>query len=637
MSDEMNNTEKGGISVEIEHIFPIIKKWLYSEKEIFLREIVSNACDAVTKLKRLVSLGEAKDIDENYRITVTLDKEARTLTVSDNGIGMTEDEVRRYICQIALSGALEFIQKYEGSDEDAKNDGIIGHFGLGFYSAFMVSDTVDVITRSYTGESAVKWVCTEAGEYEITKDYYRAERGTDVVMHIMKDEDEFLDEYRIRGILEKYCSFMPVEIYLDVVKSDEEKKDDAAAEDKAAADEPKEKTEPKPINDIHPLWQKNPSECTDEEYAEFYRKVFNDYREPLFHIHLNADYPLNFKGILYFPRLAHEYDSLEGQVKLYYNQVFVADNIKEVIPEFLLMLKGVLDCPDLPLNVSRSYLQNSGYVAKISAHIVKKVADKLNSMFNNERESYEKLWDDLKTFVEYGCLRDHKFYERVKDSILYRTADSRFVTLPEYLEKAKEKHEKTVYYTADKTAQAQYIAMFESEGIEVVVLDKLIDTQFINVIEQENEGVKFVRIDADVANALKAEGKAEENEKLAELFKEVSGNKDLKVSFELLKNEKIPAVLNISEQSRRMEDMMKMYRMAGNDGPDMKFPTDATLVVNAQSELIKRLAGELESDADKAKKVAKQIYTLALLAQRQLTADELKDFLGESFDMLLNI
>lgn len=637
MSDEMNNTEKGGISVEIEHIFPIIKKWLYSEKEIFLREIVSNACDAVTKLKRLVSLGEAKDIDENYRITVTLDKEARTLTVSDNGIGMTEDEVRRYICQIALSGALEFIQKYEGSDEDAKNDGIIGHFGLGFYSAFMVSDTVDVITRSYTGDSAVKWVCSEAGEYEITKDYYRAERGTDVVMHIMKDEDEFLDEYRIRGILEKYCSFMPVEIYLDVVKSDEEKKDDAAAEDKAAADEPKEKTEPKPINDIHPLWQKNPSECTDEEYAEFYRKVFNDYREPLFHIHLNADYPLNFKGILYFPRLAHEYDSLEGQVKLYYNQVFVADNIKEVIPEFLLMLKGVLDCPDLPLNVSRSYLQNSGYVAKISAHIVKKVADKLNSMFNNERESYEKLWDDLKTFVEYGCLRDHKFYERVKDSILYRTADSRYVTLSEYLEKAKEKHEKTVYYTADKTAQAQYIAMFESEGIEVVVLDKLIDTQFINVIEQENEGVKFVRIDADVASALKAEGKAEENEKLAELFKEVSGNKDLKVSFELLKNEKIPAVLNISEQSRRMEDMMKMYRMAGNDGADMRFPTDATLVVNAQSELIKRLADELESDADKAKKVAKQIYTLALLAQRQLTADELRDFLGESFDMLLNI
>ena len=637
MSDEMNNTEKGGISVEIEHIFPIIKKWLYSEKEIFLREIVSNACDAVTKLKRLVSLGEAKDIDENYRITVTLDKEARTLTVSDNGIGMTEDEVRRYICQIALSGALEFIQKYEGSDEDAKNDGIIGHFGLGFYSAFMVSDTVDVITRSYTGDSAVKWVCSEAGEYEITKDYYRAERGTDVVMHIMKDEDEFLDEYRIRGILEKYCSFMPVEIYLDVVKSDEEKKDDAAAEDKAAADEPKEKAEPKPINDIHPLWQKNPSECTDEEYAEFYRKVFNDYREPLFHIHLNADYPLNFKGILYFPRLAHEYDSLEGQVKLYYNQVFVADNIKEVIPEFLLMLKGVLDCPDLPLNVSRSYLQNSGYVAKISAHIVKKVADKLNSMFNNERESYEKLWDDLKTFVEYGCLRDHKFCERVKDSILYRTADSRFVTLPEYLEKAKEKHEKTVYYTADKTAQAQYIAMFESEGIEVVVLDKLIDTQFINVIEQENEGVKFVRIDADVANALKADGKAEENEKLAELFKEVSGNKDLKVSFELLKNDKIPAILNISEQSRRMEDMMKMYRMAGNDGPDMKFPTDATLVVNAQSELIKRLADELESDADKAKKVAKQIYTLALLAQRQLTADELRDFLGESFDMLLNI
>ena len=633
MAEETKNTEKGGISVEIEHIFPIIKKWLYSEKEIFLREIVSNACDAVTKLKRLSSLGEAKDLDnENYKITVTLDKAARTLTVSDNGIGMTEDEVRRYICQIALSGALEFIQKYEGQEENAANDGIIGHFGLGFYSSFMVSDTVDVITRSYTTETAVKWVCTEAGEYEITKDCFRAERGTDVVMHINKDEDEFLDEYRIRGILEKYCSFMPVEIYLDVVKTEEEKPEEKSSDKDGEAKEPE---APKPINDIHPLWQKNPSDCTEEEYDQFYHKVFNDYREPLFHIHLNADYPLNFKGILYFPKLAHEYDSLEGQVKLYYNQVFVADNIKEVIPEFLLMLKGVLDCPELPLNVSRSYLQNSGYVAKISAHIVKKVADKLNSMFNNERESYEKLWSDLKTFVEYGCLRDHKFYDRVKGSVIYQTTDGKYKTLAEYLEAAKDKHENTVYYTADKTAQAQYIAMFAAEGIEVVVLDKLIDTQFINVIEQENEGVRFVRIDADVASALKAEGKAEEDTKLADIFKEVSGNKDLKVSFELLKNEKIPAVLNISEQSRRMDDMMKMYRMAGNDDGGMNFPTEATLVVNAQSPLIKRLSAE--TDESKSKKIAKQIYTLALLAQRQLTADELQSFLTDSFDMLENI
>ena len=627
---ETVNTEKGGISVEIEHIFPIIKKWLYSEKEIFLREIVSNACDAVTKLKRLSSLGEAKDIEDSFRITVTLDKEARTLTVSDNGIGMTEDEVKRYICQIALSGALEFIQKYEGKEEDATKDGIIGHFGLGFYSAFMVSDTVDVITRSYTTEDAVKWTCSEAGEYEITKGVYRAERGTDVVMHIMKDEDEFLDEYRIRGILEKYCSFMPVEIYLNVVKTEEEKKKEA---EEKKDDKVEDKTE-KPINDIHPLWQKNPSECTEEEYDAFYHKVFNDYREPLFHIHLNADYPLNFKGILYFPKIAHEYDSLEGQVKLYYNQVFVADNIKEVIPEYLLMLKGVLDCPELPLNVSRSYLQNSGYVAKISAHIVKKVADKINSMFNTDRENYEKLWNDLKTFVEYGSMRDRKFYDRLKDSILYQNTDGKFVTLKEYLDAAKEKHENTVYYTADKTSQAQYIAMFAAEGIEVVVLDKLIDTQFINVIEQENEGVKFVRIDADVASALKAEGKAEENEKLADLFKKVSGNKELKVKFELLKNAKVPAILNISEESRRMDDMMKMYRMSGNDMGGMSFPTDATLVVNASSPLITRLSGEVESDEAKAERIAKQIYTLALLSQRQLTADELQNFLTDSFDML---
>ena len=627
---ETVNTEKGGISVEIEHIFPIIKKWLYSEKEIFLREIVSNACDAVTKLKRLSSLGEAKDIEDNFRITVTLDKEARTLTVSDNGIGMTEDEVKRYICQIALSGALEFIQKYEGKEEDATKDGIIGHFGLGFYSAFMVSDTVDVITRSYKTEDAVKWTCSEAGEYEITKGVYRAERGTDVVMHIMKDEDEFLDEYRIRGILEKYCSFMPVEIYLNVVKTEEEKKKEA---EEKKDDKVEDKTE-KPINDIHPLWQKNPSECTEEEYDAFYHKVFNDYREPLFHIHLNADYPLNFKGILYFPKIAHEYDSLEGQVKLYYNQVFVADNIKEVIPEYLLMLKGVLDCPELPLNVSRSYLQNSGYVAKISAHIVKKVADKINSMFNTDRENYEKLWNDLKTFVEYGSMRDRKFYERLKDSILYQNTDGKFVTLKEYLDAAKEKHENTVYYTADKTSQAQYIAMFAAEGIEVVVLDKLIDTQFINVIEQENDGVKFVRIDADVASALKADGKAEENAKLADLFKKVSGNKELKVKFELLKNAKVPAILNISEESRRMDDMMKMYRMSGNDMGNMSFPTDATLVVNASSPLITRLSGEVESDEAKAEKIAKQIYTLALLSQRQLTADELQNFLTDSFDML---
>lgn len=617
MSEETKNTEKGGISIEIEHIFPIIKKWLYSEKEIFLREIVSNACDAVTKLKRLTSLGETQIDDENYKITVKLDKTARTLTVSDNGIGMTEDEVRRYICQIALSGALEFIEKYES---EGASDGIIGHFGLGFYSSFMVSSTVDVITKSYKDAPGVKWVCNEAGDYEITTDYYKESRGTDVIMHITEEESEFLEEARIREILNKYCSFMPVEIYLETEGGEENSE-----------------ATPAPVNDISPLWQKNPSDCEEEEYHKFYHKVFSDFREPLFHIHLNADYPLNFRGILYFPRLAHEYDSLEGQVKLYYNQVFVADNIKEVIPEYLLMLKGVLDCPELPLNVSRSYLQNSGYVAKISAHIVKKVADKLSSMYNLERENYEKLWPDLKAFVEYASMRDRKFYDRVKSAVIYKTTDGKYVTLDEYLEKAKDKHENIVYYAADATIQAQYISMFAAEGIEVVLLDKMIDTQFVNVVEQDRDGVKFVRIDADVASALKGEGEAEKSEALESLFKEVSGNENLKVSFELLKNESVPLVLNISEESRRMEDMMRMYRMSGNDLGAMNFPTDITLIVNSASPLIKRLTAMSEEDGEKAKNIAKQAYTLALLAQRQLSAEELQRFLSDSFEILSNL
>lgn len=618
MSENVKNTEKGGISVEIEHIFPIIKKWLYSEKEIFLREIVSNACDAVTKLKRLTSLGEAQIDEPNYKITVNVNKSNRTLTVSDNGIGMTEDELRRYICQIALSGALEFIEKYEG--DNASSDGIIGHFGLGFYSSFMVSSTVEVITKSYKTDSAVKWVCNEAGEYEITTDYYKESRGTDVIMHITEEESEFLEESRIREILNKYCSFMPVEIYLETEKEDSDEK----TEDSAKS----------PVNDTNPLWQKNPSECTDEEYDKFYNKVFSDFREPLFHIHLNADYPLNFRGILYFPKITNEYDSLEGQVKLYYNQVFVADNIKEVIPEFLLMLKGVLDCPELPLNVSRSYLQNSGYVAKISAHIVKKVADKLTSMYNLEREAYEKLWDDIKTFVEYGSLRDRKFYDRVKSAVIYKTTSGKYVTLDEYLEKAKDKHENTVYYAADERAQAQYISMFSAEDIDVVILDKMIDTQFINVVEQDKANVKFVRIDADVAAALKGDGEAEKNEKLEAIFKEVSGNEALKISFENLKNEKVPAILNISEESRRMEDMLRMYKMSGQDMGGMSFPSDMTLVINAASPLIKRLAAVVKEDEAKAKNIAKQTYTLSLLAHRQLTASELQSFLSDSFEML---
>ncbi len=617
----MANTEHGGISIELEHIFPIIKKWLYSEKEIFLREIVSNGCDAVTKLNRLISLGEAKDVAEPpSRITVKLDSEAKTITVTDDGIGMTEEELTNYICRIALSGALDFIQKYEG-ESDAASSGIIGHFGLGFYSSFMVSDTVDVITRSFTGAPAVKWTCFDDGQYDITPDFENADayigsHGTAVVMHINDEGAEFLSEYRLRDVLTKYCAFMPVEIYLDCGK----KEGDNA-------------TEEKPINDTHPLWQKNPSECTDEEYDEFYHKVFSDYKEPLFHIHLKADYPLNFKGILYFPRINGEYESLEGQVKLYYNQVFVADNIKEVIPEYLLMLKGVLDCPELPLNVSRSYLQNSGYVSKISAHITKKVADKLTSMFANDRESYEGLWRDLKTFVEYASMRDTKFADRVKGAVLYEKCSGGFVTLEEYLEAAREKHENKVYYTTDKTAQARYISMLADEGIEVVLLDKIVDTQFINTVEAANEGVKFLRVDSEIADVLKDDGECESIPMLEELFGKVAAS-GTKITFERFKSARTPALLHVSEQSRRFEDLMRMYSM-NNGTAGAKLPdSEATLSINTASPLIAKLTEKCESDPELAQRIAKQIYSLCLLSQRKLESDELLGLLDDSFGIL---
>lgn len=610
--------KKGGISVETEHIFPIIKKWLYSDKDIFLREIVSNACDAVTKLRRLTSLGQVSDIPDDYKITVKADKEERTITVSDNGIGMTEDELDRYLCQIALSGALDFINKYEG--EENRNNGIIGHFGLGFYSSFMVSDRVTVVTKSYTGAPAVKWECTDSGEYTLSPSD-KETRGTDVIMHIADGEDEYLEDGKLKSILEQYCSFMPVEIYYEGEKKPEPEKKEG--------EEAKEPEAPKPINDTHPLWMKNPSDCTEEEYLEFYRKVFHDYREPLFHIHINADYPLNFRGILYFPKITNEYESLEGQVKLYYNQVFVADNIKEVIPEFLLMLRGVIDCPELPLNVSRSYLQNSGYVAKMSQHIVKKVADKLNSLFTTERENYEKLWQDIKIFVEYGSLREKKFYDRVKDSVIYQLTGGRYVTLDEYLEGAKEKHENTVYYATDKMAQAQYISMLEGEGIDVMYLDKGLDNQFISMIEQERN-VKFLRVDSGVADALRGDGEKFESKALADLFVKVSGNDKLKVTFENLKDGTLPAMLTVSEQDRRFGEMMKLYGMQ-NDG--MPAP-EGELVLNSGSDMIKRLAAKAESGDESAADSAGYIYRLALLAQRKLSAEELKDFLRGSFAML---
>lgn len=626
------NTERGGISIELEHIFPIIKKWLYSEKEIFIREIVSNACDAITKLRRLNSLGEA-DVDlTGAKIRVILDKDASTITVTDTGIGMTGEELKKYICQIALSGALDFIQKYEG--ENASDNGIIGHFGLGFYSSFMVSDTVDVITRSYTGSDCIKWTCTDDGNYEFTTDFDKDEAeelvgqsGTAVIMHINEEGKEFLSEYRLREVLNKYCAFMPEEIYFDDGSKDDKDECDEC-EECSNEHEHEHKKEVKPINDIHPLWQKNPSDCTDEEYKEFYRKVFSDWKEPLFHIHLKADYPLNFKGILYFPRIGSEFESLEGQVKLYYNQVFVADNIKEVIPEYLLMLKGVLDCPELPLNVSRSYLQNSGYVTKISAHIVKKVADKLNSMFQNDRKNYESIWRDLKTFVEYGCMRDHKFYDKVSPSILLETTDGEFRTVDEYLEASKEKHENKIYYASDVTSQSKYIKMFKDEGIEVVLLDRVIDTQFVTTLETNREGVKFIRIDSELADVLKADGDKTEIPAVAELFKKIAGEHTT-VSFDRLKDESTPAILNLSEESRRMNDMMKLYKM----GSDM--PLEQTLVINTASPLIAKLSSLLDGgNNEEAETIARQIYMLSSLSQRPLTSDELLSFLTESYNIL---
>ncbi len=610
--------KKGGISVQTEHIFPVIKKWLYSEKDIFLREIVSNASDAVTKLRRLASLGQYDAGEESYRIDVTLDKDAKTLTVSDNGIGMTAEEVDRYICQIALSGALEFVEKYENKDTKG---GIIGHFGLGFYSAFMVSDSVEVITKSYTDAPAVHWTCSADGTYESASGD-REEHGTSVIMHINDEEAEYLQASKLEDILEKYCAFMPVEIYFHVEEEPAESKpEDAKEETTEAAPE-------KPINDTTPLWLKNPSDCTDEDYKEFYKRVFHDYREPLFWIHINADYPLNFRGILYFPKLTNEYESIEGQVKLYYNQVFVADNIKEVIPEYLLMLKGVLDCPELPLNVSRSYLQNNTYVSKVSAHIVKKVADKLCSLSNNSRDTYEKVWNDIRTFVEYACMRDRKFYDRVKDALLLELTDGSFVTTADYLEKAKETNENTVYYTTDIASQAQYISMFQAQSIPVAVFDKQLDTQFVSMVENYNSDIKYLRIDADVAGALKGDGSITEDPTLSALFVKVSGNEKLKVEFAPLKDASVPVLLTISEESRRMEEMMKLYAMGGMMG---SFPTDATLTVNTASPLIEKL-GSME--ADKQEKTASYLYQLALLSQRKLTAEELQRFLSDSYGVI---
>ena len=599
--------EKGGISVRTEHIFPIIKRWLYSDKDIFLREIVSNASDAITKLRHLCAIGEAQGIDESdYRITVTADENAKTVSVEDNGIGMTADEVRNYINNIALSGALEFVKKYEGSN--AENDGIIGHFGLGFYSAFMVADKVTIETKSYNGEDAVKWTGSEDGSF-VMEDCDRDGRGTKVTMYLTDEDAEFGKKGKLTEILEKYCSFMPFPICLSIVGEEPQKDKDGNV------------VEPKPLNDTQPLWQKQPSECTEEEYSEFYKKVFNDYRDPIFHIHLNADYPLNFKGILYFPRMTSAYEGVEGQIKLFYNRVFVADNIKEIIPDYLLMLKGVLDCPEMPLNVSRSYLQNNAYVSKVSAHIVKKVCDKLVSIHDTDLEKYKTEWDELKTFVKYASMRDKKVYDRLKDIVLMETVDGDYVSLKEYLETAREKDgKKIVYYATDKKQQAVYINMFKNEGITVVVLADFIDNNYMSIVEQSEQNVKFLRIDAE-ADALKTDAESSENEKLKELFAKIGGNETMKITFMPLKDTKI-------------SEMMKMYA-AANKKMQEDLPQQATLVLNTENALIKKLGANCEngaSDVDEA--IARQIYTLALIGQRQLSASELEAFLDNSYGLL---
>ena len=615
---------KGSISINTENIFPIIKKWLYSDKDIFIRELISNGCDAVSKYKRLVSLGEVKPSqDEEYKITVSVSKNNKTIKFSDNGIGMTAEEVDKYINQVAFSGAEDFFNKYK--DKMEEND-IIGHFGLGFYSAFMVSNKVEIDTLSFQeGAEPIRWISEGGTEFEISPSGTRATRGTTITLFLAEDSEEFLNEYEVRSIVNKYCSFLPVEIYVE--DEDKEVKED------------EEKVEPKPLNDTNPLWLKSPKDCTDEEYKEFYRKVFNVFDEPLFWVHLNVDYPFNLKGILYFPKLNNEFELVEGKVKLYNNQVFVADNIKEVIPEFLLLLKGVIDCPDLPLNVSRSFLQNDKDVSKISKHIVRKVADKLKSLYKNNREEYEKFWDDIQIFIKFGCLKDEGFYEKVKDYILYKDIDGKYITLTDYLEAAKEKHENKVFYVNNVDQQSQYVKLFKDYGLNAVVLDSTIDNNFISFIEYKEMGTKFNRIDSDLSEVLKnkdTEENKEENEKITDLFKSVIGERVEKYSVESLKNEDTPAMILVSEESRRMMEMQA--RFAGmNFGMDLK--EEKTLVINNNNPLVNKLVS-LKDDEDKKEEIdiiCNQIVDLALLANKELNAEELDLFIKRSNSLMSKV
>ena len=620
---------KGNISVDSENLFPIIKKWLYSDKDIFLRELVSNGCDAVTKLKKLTSIGEAQiDENEKFKVTVSIFKDAKKLVISDNGIGMTAEEIDKYINQIAFSGASDFLSKYK--EEDDKGSQIIGHFGLGFYSAFMVADSVEIDSLSYQdGAKAAKWTCDGSMEFDLT-DGDRTERGTAITLNIAEDSEEFLEESTIRQILHKYCAFLPIEIYVEVPEDKHEDHCDCG-HDHDHEHEDDTPSEPKPINNTTPLWMKKPSECTDEEYKEFYRNVFMDFNEPLFWIHLNVDYPFNLKGILYFPKINHEFAGQEGQIKLYNNQVFVADNVKEVIPEFLMLLKGVIDCPDLPLNVSRSFLQNDGYVKKISSHITKKVADKLTSIYNNERENYEKYWDYINIFIKYGCLRDEKFYEKVKDVIIYKDIDGKYLTLDEYLDG---KEEKDVYYVSDPQTQSQYINMFKNQGLNAVVLPSMMDTHFISLVEMKQPGVKFKRIDSainDISdNTEKDDSTKEQEEKLIEKFKNEIKDDTLKIEVQSLKDDSIPAVILLGEQSRRMQEMYKAYgqQMAGM--ADM-FHDEFTLVLNSNNSLIKKIDTLNDEDANL---VIDHVYDLAKISHSPLPAEQMTKFIERSNKLL---
>ena len=687
--------EKGNLSINSENIFPIIKKWLYSDHDIFLRELISNGSDAITKLKKLAMIGEFEEKeDENYHIDVEVSSKDKTITVRDNGIGMTADEVKEYINQIAFSGAVDFLQKYK---DKANDDQIIGHFGLGFYSSFMVASRVTISTLSYKKDAKpVFWSSEEGMEYEM-EEGDRSERGTEITLYLNEDSYEFSNEYRAEEVLKKYCSFMPVPIYFkNLDKPEEEKKDEIKDAGSDAKDEAEEaKKGPEPINDTQPLWTKHPNECTEEQYKEFYRKVFHDYREPLFWIHLNMDYPFNLKGILYFPKINIEYESIEGVIKLYSNQVFIADNIKEVIPEFLMLLKGVIDCPDLPLNVSRSALQNDGFVNKISDYITKKVADKLSGMFKTDRGNYEKYWDDISPFIKYGFLKDEKFREKISDYIIYKNLDDKYLTLSEYIEASKknglngtntdqnestdgeketseekaeeenrdnkpedsaekadedkksedgseeddpDKNKDKVYYVTDAKQQSQYINMFRQEGLDAVLLTHNIDQPFISQLEAGNEKIRFLRIDADVSDSIKEEiGEDEvkdiekEQKDLEKLFRKVLNKDKLEVKVEKLKSEKISAVMTLSEENRRMADMMKMYSMPGMNNDDM-FGGQESLTLNANNSLVRYLAEHKKGK--KVELIVAQLYDLAMLSHRPLSPDAMTGFIERSNEIM---